>query len=72
MFGEKWVKLTVNGELYDHGGDGMLSSLLSELGADPGHVVVMINGDVVVRKDYDATGLTEGDVVEVLVYAGGG
>ncbi len=39
--------LTVNGEKYEHGGDGTVPALLAELGATPEHTAVTVNGELV-------------------------
>ena len=44
--------LTVNGEKYEHRGDGTVPALLAELGATPEHTAVTVNGDLVFSKDW--------------------
>ena len=66
------MNLTVNGEEHSHEGDGSLESLLGEMQAVRGRVAVMINGNVVKRKDMPTTSLADGDNVEVMIFAGGG
>lgn len=64
--------LTVNGEKYEHGGDGTVPALLAELGATPEHTAVTVNGDLVFSKDLKKFKLNDGDAVEVLTFVGGG
>jgi len=64
--------LTVNGEKYEHGGDGAVSALLAELGATPEHTAVTVNGDLVFSKQWKDFKLNDGDTVEVLTFVGGG
>jgi len=66
------MKLTVNGEPHNHTGDKTIEALLKEIGADPRRVVVMINSGVVCREARASVSLEEGDLVEVLAFAGGG
>jgi thiazole synthase len=66
------MRLTVNGEPHNHTGDKTIEALLKEIGADPRRVVVMINGDVVCREARASVRLEDGDIVEVLAFAGGG
>ena len=66
------MRLTVNGEEYEHEGDSALVSLLQSLEADRARVAVVINDDVVARADYDATTIVDGDRIEILTLAGGG
>jgi thiazole synthase len=66
------MRLTVNGEPHNHTGDKTIEALLKEIGADPRRVVVMINGDVVCREAPASVRLEDGDIVEVLAFAGGG
>ena len=64
--------LTVNGEKYEHRGDGTIPALLAELGATPEHTAVTVNGDLVSSKDWKIFKLTGGDAVELLTFVGGG
>ena len=66
------MKLRVNGSPHNHMGDEKIETLLKEIGADPRRVVVMINGDVVCREARASVRLEDGDLVEVLSFAGGG
>lgn len=49
-----------------------VQALLAELGYDEALVAVAVNQDVVRRKDWAETGLTEGDRVEILTPRQGG
>ena len=64
--------LTVNGEKYEHRGDGTVPALLAKLGATPEHTAVTVNSDLVFAKDWDILKLNDGDTVEVLTFVGGG
>ena len=66
------MKLTVNGESHEHTGDGTVTALLSELGANPDHSALTINGHFVPRNNWDDFKLTDDDNVEVLTFVGGG
>ena len=66
------MRLVVNGETYEHGGNGALLSLLEELGANGDRVATMVNDEVVPKTSRSQTRLRDGDRVEVLVFAGGG
>jgi sulfur carrier protein len=67
-----FMNLIVNGEKYEHCGDGTVPALLAELGAEPGHTALTVNGDLVFSKDWNIFKLTDGDAVEVLTFVGGG
>ena len=64
--------LTVNGEKYEHRGDGTVPALFAELGAMPEHTAVTVNGDLIFAKDWQIFKLNDGDTVEVLTFVGGG
>jgi len=66
------MNLTVNGESLEHTGDGTVPALLAELGANPEHTALTVNGDLVFSKDWKNFKLTDGDAVEVLTFVGGG
>lgn len=66
------MKLTVNGEEYEHQGDACIDTLLEELGANKAHTALMVNGDVVSSDIWKSTLLKENDEIEMLVFVGGG
>ena len=66
------LNLTVNGKPHEHTGDGTVPALLAELGANPEHTALTVNGDLVVSKHWKTFKLTDGDAVEVLTFVGGG
>ena len=66
------MKVTVNGEVHEHQGDGTIEALLEELSANPAHTALVINGEVVRSSEWDSTILNENDEVEMLVFVGGG
>jgi len=66
------MKLQVNGEAVDYGGDPFLTALLRERGADPARFAVLVNDEVVSQAKRDAWVLADGDCVEILTFAGGG
>jgi thiamine biosynthesis protein ThiS len=49
-----------------------LADLLAELSLTEQAVVAEVNGTVIDRKDYAATCLANGDVVELIRFVGGG
>jgi len=66
------MKLIVNGEPHEHQGNGLIDSLLEELGANKAHTALMVNGDVVPASDWTTTALKDNDEIEMLVFVGGG
>jgi sulfur carrier protein len=66
------VRLTVNGETYEHNGDGRVATLLAECKAPDKRVAVLVNDRAVARRERAETRLNEGDRVEIVVLAGGG
>lgn len=66
------MRLIVNGEEFEHRGEGDLASLLQQLGADGDRVATMLNHEVIRKDDRPVTKLDDGDRVEVLIFAGGG
>lgn len=66
------MKLTVNGRAHEHSGTGGIADLLREFGRRPERTALMVNGEVVLRVEWSQTRLSEGDRVELLVFAGGG
>lgn len=66
------MELKVNGKAHSHRGKGGVADLLKELHADPKRVALMVNGEISPRAKWNLVKLTEGDTVELLVFAGGG
>jgi sulfur carrier protein len=66
------MKLTLNGEVHEHRGNGSIEALLEELGANQAHTALMVNGEVVPGENWKSTILKENDEVEMLVFVGGG
>jgi len=66
------MNLKVNGGSHEHTGDGSVSALLAELGANPEHSALTVNGDLVFSKDWKTFQFSDGDSVEVLTFVGGG
>ncbi|MDR1685952.1 MAG: sulfur carrier protein ThiS [Desulfovibrio sp.] len=64
-------ELVVNGEQRASAAR-TLSDLLAELSLAEQAVVAEVNGAVIARKDYAATRLASGDVVELIRFVGGG
>lgn len=64
--------LIVNGEKYEHRGDGTVPALLAELGATPEHTALTVNGDIVPSKNWEVTAFKENDTIEILTFVGGG
>lgn len=65
------MRLTVNGEPVEVD-VATVADLVAARTADARHVAVARNGDVVPRSAWGATGLQEGDAVEVLAATAGG
>ncbi len=66
------MNLLVNGKSHEPSGDGTVAALLAELGTNPEHAAVTVNGDLVFAKDWGNFNFSDGDNVEVLTFVGGG
>jgi sulfur carrier protein len=66
------VEILVNGEPRAVPAPASLLDLLTHLGLDPRMVVVEHNREIVRRPRLADTTLTDGDVVEVVHFVGGG
>ncbi|WP_282754107.1 sulfur carrier protein ThiS [Desulfuromonas thiophila] len=49
-----------------------LAALLAELQIDPARVAIEHNGRILCAEQYSATGLAEGDRLEIVRFVGGG
>jgi len=66
------MKLKINGEERQAADELSLVGLLEWLQIRPGRVVVERNREIVPRDAYGATMLTDGDVLEIVHFVGGG
>lgn len=65
------MRVKVNGEQYETE-TGTIAQLLAERGMVPGRVAVEVNLKVIRKAEYDTCRLSEGDVIEVVNFVGGG
>lgn len=61
----------VNGKMLDAAGKSV-RELLEMEGYSLSRTAVELNGELVVRADYDKQKLSDGDVVEIVGFVGGG
>ena len=61
----------VNGTALDIAGK-TVSAYLAETGCDPKRIAVERNGDIVLKSQYDAAILEDGDCLEIVSFVGGG
>jgi sulfur carrier protein len=66
------MTIVVNGDLAPIPAEATVAALVAGLTAAERGVAVALNGEVVPRSAWAATGLTEGDRIEVLTAAQGG
>lgn len=66
------MTIKVNGQTYEHKGEGTLDSLLQELGANPVAVALMLNEQMVPRAERAGVSFKAGDRIEILSFMGGG
>jgi thiazole synthase/sulfur carrier protein len=66
------MKIRINGEDREIAAGLNLGGLLESLQIRPGRVVVERNREIVPRDSFGSTLLSEGDVVEIVHFVGGG
>jgi sulfur carrier protein len=66
------MKLTINGESREFDALSTLSDLVAQLGMKPDRVAVELNRELVPRKSWAETQLSEGDKLEIVHFVGGG
>ncbi|MFA6054447.1 MAG: sulfur carrier protein ThiS [Thermodesulfovibrionales bacterium] len=67
-----FMKLTLNGEIFDTSKAETIRDLLDELGIESVRVAVEVNLTIVKKADYMAFKLKDGDNVEIVNFVGGG
>ena len=66
------LRVTVNGELRTTATGTTVARLIAEMGIDPTRVAVERNQDVVPRRTWAETPLSDGDRLEIVSFVGGG
>ena len=66
------MKITCNGEIKDIAQDTTLVSFIRDLDLNPDTVVAECDGRIVRREEYDTLVLSEGNVLELIRFVGGG
>ncbi|MFZ5775021.1 MAG: sulfur carrier protein ThiS [Thermodesulfobacteriota bacterium] len=66
------MKIVCNGSEREVAPGTRLAGLLTELGLAPDSVVAECDGVILKRDDYESHELTEGSVVELIRFVGGG
>jgi len=66
------LKLQINGEFREFPSPLSLAALVEHLGMQQGRVAIELNREVVPRERWAATGLCEGDSLEIVHFVGGG
>ena len=67
-----FMRITVNGEIFNVSEDGTITDLLNELRIEPGQVAVEVNLSIIRKADHSTFRLHEGDKVEIVNFVGGG
>ena len=66
------MKITCNGETKEITPDITLLSLIRDMNLNPDTVVAECDGRIVKRDEYDTLVLSEGNVLELIRFVGGG
>ena len=66
------MQVTINGKPEDVLGELSITELLEQRNVEPVRVAVELNEDVVPRKAFANTTLSDGDRIEIVTFVGGG
>jgi len=66
------MTVQINGEAREFSSPLSLASLLEQMGLKADRVAVELNRNIVPRDQWAATGLNEGDQLEIVHFVGGG
>ena len=66
------MQVTINGQSQDVRGELSISELLEQRKVESLRVAVELNEDVVPRKAFSNTTLSDGDRIEIVTFVGGG
>lgn len=67
-----FMRLIVNGEIFETSNAGTIMKLLNELRIEPGQVAVEVNLSIIKKADYSTFRLNDGDKIEIVNFVGGG
>jgi sulfur carrier protein len=67
-----FMRLTINGEIFDTAHTETVLELLREIDVNPGLVAVEVNLSIIKKTAYSTYRLNEGDKVEIVNFVGGG
>jgi thiamine biosynthesis protein ThiS len=68
----KYMDVTINGEERTFGVGATVETMLAGLGLDDRKVAVERNREIVPKSQYGTTALSDGDVLEIVHFIGGG
>ena len=66
------MRVVVNGRDMDVDPGSTVAALVAGFKFQPNHVAVEVNRELVPRRTFPATGLKEGDQIEIVTLVGGG
>ena len=66
------MQVVVNGTSHELDSRATVAQLLDKLELAPIRVAVELNEELVPRKEFDRTGLSAGDRLEIVTFVGGG
>lgn len=66
------MKIKLNGEAKDVAEGTTLQALVEQLSLAPDRLAIELNRDVIRRTDWQKVTLSEGDLVEIVHFVGGG
>jgi sulfur carrier protein len=66
------MKITCNGEIKEITPDTTLVSFIRDMNLNPDTVVAECDGNIIKRDEYDSQILSEGNVLELIRFVGGG
>ncbi|MCL4496168.1 MAG: sulfur carrier protein ThiS [Firmicutes bacterium] len=66
------MRLIINGEPRVLPGTDNVKDMLDRLGVDHQTVAVMVNGEIVVRTNFETHPVRDNDTVEIVRFVGGG
>ena len=66
------MKLTINGEGREFESLSTLTDLIAQLGMKSDRVAIELNRELVPRKNWASTSISDGDKLEIVHFVGGG
>jgi sulfur carrier protein len=66
------MNVTINGTAKEFTNSLLLSEIVKQYCKEPKHIIIEVNGHIIVSDNWNTTSLKDGDMIELVAFVGGG